>query len=66
MLIMKPLKPINTISSFVSQLSLGTLRRPEVPIQGEQFTLPSFGFDDLVFLQDETPGLNPPYSMRIS
>jgi hypothetical protein len=48
-LIAKSPKPINTFLSFVSQFSPGTLRHPKVPIRGEQFNLPRFRFDDLVF-----------------
>jgi hypothetical protein len=59
-------KPPKPILSFVSQLSLGTLRRQKVPIQGEQFNLSSVGFDDLIFFQGETPGPNHPYSISAS
>jgi hypothetical protein len=45
----KPPKPINTLLSFVSQPSPGTLCRPKALVQGRQFNEPCFGFDDLVF-----------------
>jgi hypothetical protein len=39
----------------MSQFLLGTFRRPKVPIQDEQFSLPNFGFDTFGFSPRRNP-----------